>query len=225
MDRILAIEDDAVVQKTLRRLFQAEEYEIEMAGDGPSGLEAFRNAPPSLVILDLRLPGMPGRDICREIKRQSPSVPIIVLSAITDVTDKVLLLELGADDYVTKPFSPRELLARARVAIRKSVRPSKADLFAFDDVCVDFTNMELTRDGAPVPLTTQEFKLLNYFVQNAKRVISREELLKEVWGYNNYPTTRVVDNQVLKLRQRLEKDPGAPIHFRTVYGAGYRFVP
>ncbi len=219
------IEDDAVVQKTLRRLFQAEEYEIEIAGDGALGLEAFRKSPPSLAILDLRLPGMPGRDVCREMKHQNPSVPVIVLSAITDVTDKVLLLELGADDYVTKPFSPRELLARARVAIRKSARTSKADLFAFDDVCVDFTNMELTRNGAPVPLTAQEFKLLNYFVQNAKRVISREELLKQVWGYNNYPTTRVVDNQVLKLRQRLEKDPAAPIHFRTVYGAGYRFVP
>lgn len=225
MDRILIVEDDPVVQKTLRRLFQAEEYAIEVAGDGASGLEAFRKAPPSLVVLDLRLPGMPGRDVCREIKRQNASVPIIVLSAITDVTDKVLLLELGADDYVTKPFSPRELLARARVAIRKSVRPNKADLFAFDDVCVDFTNMELTRNGALVSLTAQEFKLLSYFVQNARRVISREELLKEVWGYNNYPTTRVVDNQVLKLRQRLEKDPAAPIHFRTVYGAGYRFVP
>jgi DNA-binding response OmpR family regulator len=225
VERILAIEDDCTVQKALRRLFEGEDYQIEFCGDGVSGLEAFRNASPSLVILDLRLPGMSGRDVCREIKRQTPSIPIIVLSAVTDVTDKVLLLELGADDYVTKPFSPRELLARVRVAMRRSIRPADSDLFVFDDVSVDFRKMEITRGGYAVPLTAQEFKLLKFFVQNASRVVSREELLNVVWGYQNYPTTRAVDNQILKLRQRLERDPSYPTHFRTVYGAGYKFVP
>jgi DNA-binding response OmpR family regulator len=219
------VEDDQAVQKALRRLFEAEEYQIEIAGDGAAGLEAFRKAPPSLVILDLRLPGISGRDICREIKEQAPIIPVIVLSATTDVSDKVLLLELGADDYVTKPFSPRELLARARASMRRLVRRANPDQFVFDGISVDFAKMELSRDGRSLALTAHEFKILKFFVQNAERVISREELLNEVWGYENYPTTRTVDNQILKLRQKLEKDPVSPLHFRTVHGAGYKFVP
>jgi DNA-binding response OmpR family regulator len=227
VEKILVVEDDAAVQKALRRLFESEEYGIEIAGDGAAGLNAFRSAriPPSLVILDLRLPGLPGQDVCREIKGQAPAVPIIVLSAATDVTDKVLLLELGADDYVTKPFSPRELLARARAAMRRSARPAAADRFGFADVCVDFAKMELTREGQAVAMTPYEFKLLRFFLQNAGRVVPRDELLNEVWGYQNYPTTRTVDNHVLRLRQKLEKEPAFPVHFRTVHGAGYKFVP
>ena len=227
MENILVVEDDAAVQKALRRLFESEAYGIEVVGDGTAGLTAFRDAriPPSLVILDLRLPGMPGHDICRAIKGQTPAVPIIVLSAASDVTDKVLLLELGADDYVTKPFSPRELLARARAAIRRSARPAVSDRFAFADVSVDFAKMELTREGQAVAMTPYEFKLLKFFLQNTGRVIGRDELLNEVWGYQNYPTTRTVDNHVLRLRQKLEKEPAFPVHFRTVHGAGYKFVP
>jgi DNA-binding response OmpR family regulator len=225
VERILVVEDDSSVQKALRRLFETEDYFLEIKGDGVAGLDSFRQVTPSLVILDLRLPGMSGSDVCREIKQQAPSVPVIVLSAASDVTDKVLLLELGADDYVTKPFSPRELLARVRVAMRRSARSGPAEIFAFDGVCVDFKKMEVAVNGRPVTLTAQEFKVLQFFAQNANRVISREELLNEAWGYQNYPTTRTVDNHLLKLRQKLEKDPAFPVHFRTVHGAGYKFVP
>jgi DNA-binding response OmpR family regulator len=139
--------------------------------------------------------------------------------------DKVLLLELGAHDYVTKPFSPRELLARVRTAMRRSSSTPVTETFTFDDVKVDFTKMELWREGRPVQLTSQEFKVLKFMIQNAERVLSREELLNTVWGYQNYPSTRTVDNHILKLRQKLEKDPANPTHFRTVHSAGYKFVP
>jgi DNA-binding response OmpR family regulator len=224
MERILVVEDDRAVQKALKRLFEAEGFSVEISADGKSALEAFRTAPPAAIVLDLRLPAMSGRDVCREIKQQTPSLPIIVLSAASDVSDKVLLLELGADDYVTKPFSPRELLARVRAALRRTVRTGIGDVVTFGGISADFTKMEVIREGQLVALTAQEFKTLKFFVQNAERVISRDELLNEVWGYQNYPSTRTVDNHILKLRQKLEKDPANPIHFRTVHGMGYKFV-
>jgi DNA-binding response OmpR family regulator len=224
-ERILVVEDDHAVQKALRRLFEGEGFQIEIASDGKTALEAFRKAAPSVIVLDLRLPIVSGRDVCREIKQQAPSLPIIVLSAASDVSDKVLLLELGADDYVTKPFSPRELLARVRAALRRTVRTPTGELVSFDGVSVDFTRMEVCRDGEPVILTAQEFKTLKFFLHNSERVISRDELLNEVWGYQNYPSTRTVDNHILKLRQKLERDPANPVHFRTVHGMGYKFVP
>jgi len=223
-ERILVVEDDHAVQKALKRLFETEGFAIEISGDGKSALEAFRRITPSAVVLDLRLPQMLGRDVCREIKQMAPTVPIIVLSATTDVSDKVLLLELGADDYVTKPFSPRELLARVRAALRRAVRKESADLVSFDGISVDFAKMEVIRDGETIVLTAQEFKTLKFLMQNAERVISRDELLNEVWGYQNYPSTRTVDNHILKLRQKLERDPANPTHFRTVHGMGYKFV-
>jgi two-component system, OmpR family, alkaline phosphatase synthesis response regulator PhoP len=225
LERILVVEDDRNIHKALRRLFEAEGYQIEIASDGLSGLELFEAKPPSVVILDLRLPGMPGRDVCRGMKERNATVPIIVLSAAADVSDKVLLLELGADDYVTKPFSPRELLARVRVAARRLAQPSTRDQFTFGDIWVDFNKLELTRAGRPVTLTPQEFKTLKFLLSNPQRVISREELLNEVWGYENYPSTRTVDNHILRLRQKLERDPAFPVHFRTVHGVGYKFVP
>jgi DNA-binding response OmpR family regulator len=224
-ERILVIEDDRAVQKALKRLFEAEGFAVDIAGNGAAGLEMFRAATPSVLVLDLSLPGMPGQDVCREISQASPRLPIIILSARTEVMDKVLLLELGAHDYVTKPFSPRELLARVRTAMRRSMRTPPTDTFAFDDVKVDFTKMELMRDGALVQLTSQEFKVLKFMIQNAERVLSREELLNHVWGYRNYPSTRTVDNHILRLRQKLEKDPANPLHFRTVHSSGYKFVP
>ena len=223
-DRILVVEDDRGVQKALKRLFEAEGYTVQMAHDGPAALELFRGAEPSGVVLDLRLPGISGSELCREFKQRSPAVPIIVLSATSDVSDKVLLLELGADDYVTKPFSPRELLARVRAALRRTSRPPATDRFSFDDISIDFTKMEVIRDGKVTALTAQEFKTLKFMVHNAERVITRDELLNEVWGYHNYPSTRTVDNHILKLRQKLEKDPANPVHFRTVHGVGYKFV-
>jgi DNA-binding response OmpR family regulator len=224
MERILVVEDDHAVQKALKRLFETEGFEIEISSDGKSALEAFQRATPSAIVLDLRLPQLSGRDVCREIKQQAPSVPIIVLSAASDVSDKVLLLELGADDYVTKPFSPRELLARVRAALRRTVRKETGELTTFDGISVDFAKMEVTRDGESVFLTAQEFKTLKFLAQNPERVISRDELLNEVWGYQNYPSTRTVDNHILKLRQKLERDPSNPTHFRTVHGVGYKFV-
>ena len=224
MEKILVIEDDRAVQRALKRLFESEGYGVQSSFDGPSGLEAFRAAPPGMVVLDLRLPGISGSDVCRTIKESCPSIPVIVLSAAADVADKVLLLELGADDYVTKPFSPRELLARVRVAMRHAGRNGKPEVLSFADVSVDFTRMQVTRDGRAVACTPQEFKILKFFAANQERVISREELLNEVWGYHAYPTTRTVDNHILRLRQKMEKNPASPVHFRTVHGVGYKFV-
>jgi DNA-binding response OmpR family regulator len=225
VERILVVEDDRAVQRALKRLFEAERFSVEISADGQSALEAFRRSAPAAIVLDLRLPVLSGSDVCREIKRQSPNVPIIVLSAASDVSDKVLLLEIGADDYVTKPFSPRELLARVRAALRRVSRPAVGEVANFDGIAVDFTKMEVLRDGESAVLTAQEFKTLKFLVQNAERVISRDELLNEVWGYQNYPSTRTVDNHILKLRQKLERDPANPVHFRTVHGVGYKFVP
>jgi len=224
-DRILVIEDDRAVQKALKRLFEAEGFVVDLAGNGTTGVEMFRAAAPSVLVLDLSLPGTPGQEICREISQAAPSLPIIILSARTEVMDKVLLLELGAHDYVTKPFSPRELLARVRTAMRRSTRTPPTETFEFDQVKVDFTKMELWRDGQVIQLTSQEFKVLKFMIQNAERVLSREELLSHVWGYHNYPSTRTVDNHILRLRQKLEKDPANPLHFRTVHSSGYKFVP
>lgn len=222
--RILVVEDDPAVQKALRRLFETEGYVVETQSDGRSAVESFQAAAPSAVVLDLRLPKLSGRDVCKEIKAVAPTMPIVVLSAASDVSDKVLLLELGADDYVTKPFSPRELLARVRAALRHTSRAPDVPVVSFDGISADFKKMEVKRDGKPVVLTAQEFKTFQFLVQNADRVISRDELLNEVWGYQNYPSTRTVDNHILKLRQKLERDPSSPVHFRTVHGMGYKFV-
>jgi len=222
--RILVVEDDLAIQKALKRIFESEDYAVEITSDGKAGLEAFHACHPSAVVLDLRLPGMPGNDVCREIKKEAPTLPVIILSAKTDVTDKVLLLEMGADDYVTKPFSPRELVARVRAAVRRTHRAEQGSVFTFGDVSVDFEKMELFRAGQAVPMTAQEFKLLRFFTQNPGRVISRTELLNEVWGYQDYPSTRTVDNHIWKLRFKLEEDPRNPVHFQTIHGAGYKFI-
>jgi len=225
MEKILVIEDDRAVRKALKHLFESEGYAVELAEDGAAGFSSLGTFAPSVVILDLALPKMSGRDLCREIKKQSPSMNIIVLSAASEEVDKVLLLELGADDYVTKPFSPRELLARVRALLRRSHQIKIEESYRFGDVFVDFTKMELKRAGEVVALTPQEFKIIRYFAQNTERVVSRDQLLNEVWGYNCYPSTRTVDNHILKLRQKLEKDPANPVHFLTVHGVGYKFVP
>jgi len=222
--RILVIEDDPAVQKALRRLFETEGYTVEIQSDGRAALDSFHALAPAAIVLDLRLPKISGGDVCKEIKTVAPTQPIVVLSAASDVSDKVLLLELGADDYVTKPFSPRELLARVRAALRHNARTPEVNLVSFDGITADFRKMEIKRDGQVVALTAQEFKTFQFLVQNADRVITRDELLNEVWGYQNYPSTRTVDNHILKLRQKLERDPSSPVHFRTVHGMGYKFV-
>jgi DNA-binding response OmpR family regulator len=235
MDTVLVVEDSRAMQRTLQRLFEADGFTVLIAADGVAGFESFRTQSPSVVVLDLKLPRMPGKEVCRAFKAHAASVPVVVLSANDDVEDKVLLLELGADDYVTKPFSPKELLARVRRAMRRRnqlVEPKgfaglggQHDVLAFDEVLVDFTSMEATRGAKPLSFTAQEFKLLKYFATSPSRVISREELLNEVWGYQNYPTTRTVDNHVLRLRQKLEPDPANPRYFLTMHGSGYKFTP
>jgi DNA-binding response OmpR family regulator len=222
---ILVVEDDPRMQRILQRMFLAEHYDVVTAGDGQSALDLFRSRRPIAVVLDLILPQISGRELCQKFKGLSDDVPVIVVSAIAEVVDKVLLLELGADDYVTKPFSPRELMARVQAAIRRRRKPVAASTYRFAECEVDFKKMTVYRGGVPVQLTSHEFKLLKFFTDHAERVLSREELLNEVWGYNCYPTTRTVDNQILKLRQKLEPDPANPRHLLTIYGAGYKFVP
>ena len=222
---ILVVEDDPRMQKVLARIFTEESYSTEIAGNGKEGLELFRARKPLAVVLDLILPQVSGRELCQTMKSISPETPVIVLSAITEVVDKVLLLELGADDYVTKPFSPRELMARVQAAIRRRRPTKQTSVYHFGECEIDFEKMTAKRAGEAVVLTSHEFKLLRFFTENVELVLSRELLLNEVWGYNSYPTTRTVDNQILKLRQKLEPDPTNPKHLLTIYGAGYKFVP
>ncbi len=224
MDTVLIVEDDPRIQRALERQFVAEGYAVRVVADGVEALEVFRVVSPCAVVLDLMLPGLSGREVCKRLKASAAEVPVIILSAISEVADKVLLLELGADDYVTKPFSPRELLARVQAAIRRNRRLPPSVRTQFGTAVVNFDSMEVSLDGSPVTLTAHEFKLLKYFIEHAGRVISREQLLSDVWGYDYHLTTRTVDNQVLKLRQKLEKDPAEPVHFRTVHGVGYKFL-
>jgi len=233
MDTVLVIEDSRPMQKAIQRAFEADSFTVELASDGLAGLEAFRLRTPTAVVLDLKLPGRHGRDLCRDFKSIAPTVPVIVVSANAEVDDKVLLLEIGADDYVTKPFSPKELIARVRRAIRRVLQArnnfdnaeNTPPDYAFADVTVNFSSMEVTRANEKVMLTAQEFRLLKHLIENAGKVLSREHLLNEVWGYQNYPTTRTVDNHILRLRQKLEADPGSPRHFLTLHGSGYKFTP
>ncbi len=223
--RILVVEDDPSVQRILKRLFEAEGLAVDTHSDGQAGLDSFYADTPSATILDLNLPNLSGKHLCREMKATAPSIPIIVLSASSELHDKVALLDMGADDYMTKPFSPRELLARLRAALRHTKLPVRASPVVFDGIVVDFGKVEVTRNGISVELTAHEFKTLQFFVQNPDRLITRAELLKQVCGYgDSYATTRSIDNHIMKLRHKLEKDPGSPTHFRTVPRLGYRFA-
>jgi len=225
MEKILVIEDDRATRKALQELFEPEGYLVEVAQDGAQGIAAFRAGRPNFVILDLRMPKVGGQDVCRHIRKESEDVPILILTGSAAEVDRVLLLELGADDYVTKPFSPKELLARVRAVLRRSRRAPVVEQLYFDDVSVDFLKMEVFRSGRPVPLAPQEFKLLKYLSVNSERVVSRDQLLNDVWGYNSYPSTRTVDSHILNLRQKLERDPANPVHILTVHNAGYKFIP
>jgi len=225
MDRILIIQDDAAVHRILQRTLAGSGFHLTSVSDAAAALEVFRTAAPHIVVLALRLPGKSGPDLCREIRSLSATVPIFVLSSANDEFDKVLLLELGADDYIARPFSSRELLARVRVAMRRVNHAwDRSEVVKFGNIEVNFTAMELLRGGRSVPLTAQEFKILRFFVDHEERVVSRRELLDEVWGYCSYPTTRTVDTHILRLRQKLEHNPDNPAHFQTVHGVGYKFV-
>jgi DNA-binding response OmpR family regulator len=194
MERILIIQDDPAVHRILQRTLAGSGFHLTSVSDPVAAIEVFRTAAPHIVILVLRLPGKSGPDLCREIRSLSLTVPIFVLSSANDEFEKVLLLELGADDYIAKPFSSRELLARVRVAMRRVNRAwDRSGVVKFGNVEVNFTAMELLHGGRSIPMTAQEFKILRFFVNHEERVVSRRELLDEVWGYCNYPTTRTVD--------------------------------
>jgi DNA-binding response OmpR family regulator len=225
MKRILVIEDDPSVHKILKRLLETEGFTVDGHLDGRAGLDSFHAAVPSATILDLHLPKLSGQRVCQEMKAVAPSMPVIILTASCDLNDKVTLLEMGADDYITKPFSPRELLARLRVSLRHSNPPVRESEVTFDNIVVNFERMEVTRNGTSIALTAREFKTLRFFLQNPDRIITRAELLNKVWGNESGDTaTRTIDNHIMKLRQKLEDDPIRPIHFRTVHGFGYRFA-
>ena len=230
METVLIVDDDPHVQKVLRRLFESGGYRVEVYGDGQSAMDAVRKGTPTAVILDLVLPVLSGKDVCREIRRESPDLPIIVVSALTDEFEKVVLLELGADDYVTKPFSTIELLARVRAAIRRAHHAPRRssdvpDQIHFGEASVDFPRMQASVSGSPVHLTIYEFKMLSFLVQNMDRVVHRSEILAEVLGYEGSTESRTMDNVILKLRQKLERDPANPVHILTVRGLGYKFAP
>ena len=226
-ERVVVIEQDAALRKILQRLFSSEGYEVDVVPDAVTGLQRLCHGAPAALILDLPRPGSSAYDLCKKIAHLIPDLPLVILSGSSKVADKVLLLEMGADDYVTIPFSPRELVARLRALLRRASRvgPVNTDVYAFSDVMVDFSKTEITRAGERITVTRKEFRTLEFLAKHAHRVISRDELLHEVWGYQNYPYTRTVDNHILRLRQKLENDPTRPSHFLTVHCLGYKFVP
>jgi len=225
MSRILVIEDEAAILRGLRDNLAAESYEVITAADGAEGYRLSQEGKPDLIILDLMLPKLSGYEICRKLRAEGSHVPILMLTARGDEADRILGLDIGADDYVSKPFSVRELLARVRALLRRS-DPHNAGVeqLTFSDVVVNFPQFEARKKGQPVEMTPKEFGVLQYLAARAGKVVRREELLEEVWGYENYPTTRTVDNHIASLRAKLEEDPAEPRHLLTVHGVGYKFV-
>jgi DNA-binding response OmpR family regulator len=225
MENILLIDNDPTVIRVLRQTFAGSGFELFNAPNRSKALEIFRTTVLRAVILELCLPGESGPDLYRDIRKRSADVPILVLSSTNDELDKILLLELGADDYITKPFSPRELLARVRVAVRRlNLTSLPKDVFAFDDVVVNFQNMELFKSGHNIPVTRQELRVLRFFVHNPGRVVSDSELLGAAWGTHSRPASGTIKTHILRLRQKVENDPRNPLHLRTVHRAGYKFV-
>jgi DNA-binding response OmpR family regulator len=218
---ILVIDDDENLRDTIAVMLEREDFTPILAADGRTGFEKVLTARPELILIDLRLPGMSGVDVCRQLRAERVKTPIIVLSAVGDEVDKVLLLEIGADDYMVKPFGTRELLARIRAVLRRAT-PETQRVIHFADVEIDVDRRTTTRAGQEVKLTPAEYNLLMFFVQNPDRPLTREVILNSVWGYESYPNTRTVDAHVVRLRQKLEPDPSVPRHFLTVHGIGYR---
>jgi len=209
----------------LRDNFEYEGYEVISAEDGADGLNRAIADQPDLVVLDVMMPKMSGLDVCKQLKARKPSLPIIMLTARGQEIDKVVGLELGADDYVTKPFSIRELMARVKAVLRRaSPQAATAEIYRFSDVEVNVRSNEVLRSGQPVELSSKEFALLAYFVAHPAETLSRDRLLDAVWGYENYPTTRTVDAHIVHLRQKLEPNPEEPRFILTVHGSGYKFV-
>jgi DNA-binding response OmpR family regulator len=219
---ILIIEDDEQIRSMVATLLASDGYKVETAADGMTGLERAFLLKPDLTLIDLKLPGLAGAEVCKRMRAGRLNTPIIVVSAASEEFDKVLLLELGADDYVVKPFGARELLARVKAVLRRSTEVRTAVTFA--NIEVDLERRLVLCRGEEIKLTPSEYNLMTYFLNNPDRVLTREVILNEVWGFESAPTTRTVDAHVVKLRQKLEPDPSMPRHFLTVHGVGYRFV-
>jgi len=222
MRRILVVEDEAAIARALADDFRSEGYDVEVAADGRTACEKGRSNAFDLVVLDIMLPGKDGFDVCRDLRRAGVRTPILMLTARTQEAEKVLGLELGADDYVTKPYSPRELRARVKALLRRAAG-EQPDVYRFGDVEVDFGRGEIRRGGQPLEVTPLEFKVLAAFVRHPGRVLTRQQVLDEAWGRELFVTERVVDNQVTNLRKKVEPDPSRPRYLVNVRGQGYRF--
>ena len=223
MQKILVIDDDEDLRDTIGVALELENFVPLFAADGRSGFDKALTLKPELLLVDLRLPGMSGAEVCKQLRAGRNQTPIIVLSAVAEEMDKVLLLEMGADDYVVKPFGTRELLARIRALLRRTTADTM--VLHFGDVEVDVDRKSATRRGHEITLTRAEYNLLLYFLHNPDRVLTRDIILNWAWGYESYPNTRTVDAHVVRLRKKLEPEPNVPRHFITVHGVGYRFLP
>jgi DNA-binding response OmpR family regulator len=221
---ILVIDDDDNLRDTIGVLLEREGFRALLAADGMTGLDQAILTKPALIITDLRLPGLSGVEVCKRLRSSGVLTPIIVLSAIGEEIDKVLLLEIGADDYVVKPFGTRELLARIRAVLRRQPG-AQLKVLAFADVEVNLERRVVTRRAQEIRFTPAEYNLLTFFLQNPDRPLSRDMILNSVWGYESFPNTRTVDAHVVRLRQKLEADPNCPRHFLTLHKVGYRFLP
>jgi DNA-binding response OmpR family regulator len=227
MKRVLVVEDDLAILRGLKDNLEFESYEVLTAADGERGYILLKEKKPDLVILDLMLPKMSGYELCRKARGEGVTTPILMLTARGQEMDRVAGLDLGADDYVTKPFSVPELLARVRALLRRAQRFRDGDLpgeLHFDDVSIDFKRFEARKAGKTVEMSRKEFGILQRLAARAGEVVRRDELLDEVWGYDRYPTTRTVDNHIALLRGKLEEDPADPRRLLTVHGVGYRLV-
>lgn len=225
MSRILIIEDEKEMALGLKDNLEYEGYDVQIADDGEKGLQMALENRPQLIILDIMLPVKSGFDVCKEIRAHKLSMPIIMLTARGEEIDKVLGLELGADDYITKPFSVRELSARVKAVLRRYREKSDGDrLHQIGKVYVDFQHYVAKDENGEIVLTHKEFEILKYFWQHSDQAIHRDELIQKVWGYDAYPTSRTVDNHIARLRKKIELDPAHPRHILTVHGIGYKFV-
>jgi DNA-binding response OmpR family regulator len=226
MAKILIIEDEPDMARGLKDNLAFEGYEVHIETDGLAGLNYALANPVDLILLDLMLPKMPGYEVCKTLRARGNNTPIIMLTAKGQEIDKVLGLELGADDYVTKPFSLRELLARIHALLRRhgATAGQPSDTYAFGEVILDFTHYHATKAGEAIELTPKELEILRYLITHRGKTVRRDELLDKVWGIEEYPTTRTVDNHILKLRKKIEKDPANPDFIITVHGIGYKFL-
>jgi len=224
MARILIVDDEPEIVRGLEDNLRFEGYQTSTATDGREALVVAAREAPDLILLDIMMPGLSGWDVCRELRGKGIDVPIIMLTARGEEGDRIRGLELGADDYITKPFSLRELLARVRAVLRRPGSRQKVEEFAFGDSRVRPRGRQAFRGGREVGLTRKEFELLVYLLEHRGEVVTRERLLDEVWGYERFPTTRTVDTHILRLRRKFEADPDRPAFILTVHGQGYKFV-